>query len=204
MTVRRPAATTCSSKVERTPSPTPAAEPWRSPTYVWPASRCTRTRTPISTTSAATIFRTSSATSTSRCCTRSSSRAALCVPSPDDDQIQSGEFYRHTFNYYQTVKNQTGRIAFDAPVAWSGGLPGKGLTDGESDSVNGSAAGGGSVAACDAVPRRPGRLVVAFGSAAPAPDHREPQQEPGHGEPRARRRQRRRPAGLRQPGRASG
>jgi RHS repeat-associated protein len=71
-------------------------------------------------------------------------------PPGDVDNPSGNVFYQHNFNYYNVVKNQaTGRIAFDAPVAWSGANGSAGLSDGESDSVNGSATVGGSIAACD-------------------------------------------------------
>src|SRR4029077_8946098 len=39
----------------------------------------------------------------------------------DADNPNGGEFYRHTFNYFKVVKDQTtGHVAFDAPIAWSG------------------------------------------------------------------------------------
>jgi RHS repeat-associated protein len=68
-----------------------------------------------------------------------------------DDPTANNEFYRHSFNYNQIPKNPTtNHVGFDTPVAWSGGPGGKGLSNGESDAVNGSAMGGGSIAGCDA------------------------------------------------------
>src|SRR5262249_16827901 len=72
------------------------------------------------------------------------------VASNPDDPHANNEFYRHTFNYNIVLRNQTtGHVGFDPPAPWPGAGSGLGMSEGESDSVNGKLAGGGSFAGCD-------------------------------------------------------
>ena len=126
---------------------------------------------------------------------RLSSPIRTTTPNP------GGEFYRHTFKYYGVVKNQTGRIAFDAPVAWSGGPGGHGpVRRARATASTARLAVGGSAARVRRVPRRRAaarrrsRFRCRFRRASRTRTRTRTRRLRG-----PRRRQRRRPAGLRQP-----